>query len=75
MIMSDGELYRMQNDAIRQAQETAKQSPDYNKAKNQKDVNPISSDKLIILAVLLLLMTDDCRDNMLLIALALLAVI
>ncbi len=75
MIMSDGELYRMQNDAIRQAQETAKQSPDYNKPKKQKDAYPLSSDKFIILAILFLLMTDDCRDGTLLIALAILAVI
>lgn len=74
MIISDGELYRMQNDAIKEARDTAKQSPDYNKDKNKKDGMPISTDKLILIAVLFLLLSDDCKDNTLLIALALLAI-
>ena len=74
MIISDGELYRMQNDAIKEARDTAKLSTGGNKEKEKKDGAPINTDKLILLAILFVLIADNCSDNTLLIVLAILAI-
>lgn len=114
-IESDGELYKMQQEAIRRARETARRSMDYGAGPSRPDSAPapqyisdpqprtrrlrsicrrpkrcarrrpqkrngllrrpdfidrVGMDNLLILAVLVILLMDECSDTLLLIALA-----
>lgn len=83
-MLSDGELYRMQQEAIKRAQETARLSPEKNKKHSEQRkeaqngfslkrisemLNLKSKDSLIITGVILLLLSNGCEDEILILAL------
>ena len=80
-IISDGDLFRMQQEAIERARETARlaqSNPQETKPENKggfslkriiDSMNFKSNDSLILIGVLLLLLSDGCEDELLILAL------
>ncbi len=83
-MLSDGELYRMQQEAVLRARETARSAPSNpskqkeNECEKRKEpfINKLTellnfkgNDSLLLVGVILLLIFDGCDDELLLIAL------
>ena len=75
--MQGGELYRMQQEAIRRARETAGRAVPRPSAGKEKPPLPeaLTSDSALILAVFFLLAQDGCKDQLLLMSLLLLLIL
>lgn len=71
MIISDGEMYKLQSDAAKEARETARLSPGYNESLKKPMAK--SDDAALLIAVIAVLLADGCNDTLLLAALVLLA--
>ncbi len=81
-MLSDGELFRMQQDAIERARQTARLSPSVEKKPEEiktTDKNGLSlskllgafkgKDNILVIGILALLLTDGCEDELLILAL------
>ena len=72
--MHGGDLYQLQQEAISRARETAKKAAQHESLKPEKvpvKLPQLSSDNMVIIAVLALLLLNGCHDMMLILALAL----
>ena len=77
--MQGGDLYQLQREAILRARETAKKAMPCEEASKVDTVSPkrplFSSENMVIIAVLVLLLLNGCDDMMLIVALALVLII
>ncbi len=66
-----GDLYQMQQEAIKRARETAQKSTVRTESSAKKPVlSHIGSDEMLLIAVLAVLLLNGCNDTLLILALA-----
>lgn len=77
--MQGGDLYQLQQEAISRARETAKKAISCKEESNIDTISKkqplFSSENMVIIAVLALLLLNDCDDMMLILALALVLIL
>lgn len=77
--MQGGDLYQLQQEAISRARETAKRAISCKEESNidtiSKKQSLFSSENMVIIAVLALLLLNGCDDMMLILALALVLIL